>query len=418
MIARRVYFILSIVVVGFFFLGRSSLPPADQLEQVRAYTRWNEFDYLTWALDALLLKSREAALGLPAYLSVEQQRQVVFNYLRLVDNINHTRAEVELIYADPKIQDPEQAAASRVSALKEMQSYQELLAPLCESVLQQQVSATLADLGLSLGGQPIPPVLYHITAMPQALITSPRDSIRQSANISLLAGIRLEEIIALEQQVEGGLKVSALVVPVGGVGIYPPMVMSTTHLPDLLDIIAHEWTHNFLTLRPLGVNYDTSPALRTMNETTASIVGRELSQAVLMRYYPELAPPRSDSTPETSELPTVEPAEPPPFDFRVEMHKTRVTTDQLLAEGKIDEAEAYMELRRRFLWENGYPIRRINQAYFAFYGAYADQPGGAAGEDPVGPTVRRLREQSRSLTEFINRISWMTSFEELERSLR
>ena len=42
-----------------------------------------------------------------------------------------------------------------------------------------------------------------------------------------------------------------------------------------------------------------------------------------------------------------------------------------------------MEARREIFWQNGYAIRKLNQAYFAFYGAYADIPGGPAGEDPV-----------------------------------
>ena len=95
---------------------------------------------------------------------------------------------------------------------------------------------------------------------------------------------------------------------------------------------------------------------------------------------------------ETYDARTIDQPPPPVFDFRAEMHQTRVTADRLLAEGKIDQAETYMELRRRFLWDNGYHIRKLNQAYFAFYGAYADQPGGAAGEDPVGAAVRLLRE--------------------------
>jgi len=106
-----------------------------------------------------------------------------------------------------------------------------------------------------------------------------------------------------------------------------------------------------------------------------------------------------------------------PFDFRKEMHETRITVDELLAEGRIEEAETYMEQRRQFFWDNGYAIRKLNQAYFAFYGAYADVPGGAAGEDPVGPAVRSLREQSKSLSEFVNRISWMTSFEQLQKAV-
>jgi len=104
----------------------------------------------------------------------------------------------------------------------------------------------------------------------------------------------------------------------------------------------------------------------------------------------------------------------PPFDFRAEMHETRVAADALLAEGKIDEAEAYMESRRQVFLKNGYLLRKINQAYFAFYGAYADTPGGAAGEDPVGPAVRALRAQSKSLADFVNTIAKMTSFQQLK----
>jgi len=40
-------------------------------------------------------------------------------------------------------------------------------------------------------------------------------------------------------------------------------------------------------------------------------------------------------------------------------------------------------------------------------------PGGAAGEDPVGPAVRALRDQSNSLSQFVNTIAWMTSFDQL-----
>ena len=85
------------------------------------------------------------------------------------------------------------------------------------------------------------------------------------------------------------------------------------------------------------------------------------------------------------------------------MHITRVHVDELLAAGKVTEAETFMEQRRLFFWENGYAIRKLNQAYFAFYGAYADVPGGAAGEDPVGPAVRALRAQSASLTVFLKK---------------
>jgi len=141
---------------------------------------------------------------------------------------------------------------------------------------------------------------------------------------------------------------------------------------------------------------------------------------VIKRFYPELL---TDSKPTLSLIsapldhPNPGDLPRPPFDFRAQMHETRVTTDALLAAGKIDEAEAYMETRRNVFVKNGYLIRKINQAYFAFYGAYADSPGGAAGEDPVGPAVRALREQSHSLADFVNTISWMTSFEQLQKAV-
>jgi hypothetical protein len=220
--------------------------------------------------------------------------------------------------------------------------------------------------------------------------------------------------VALENNVDGNLDVSSLVVPVGGIGSYPTMIERTTALDWLSNTIAHEWTHNWLTMRPLGLNYETSPELRTMNETTASISGTEISLIVLKKYYPDIAPEYAIQTRAVSQ--PLSPAK-SNFDFRVEMHTTRVHVDELLAAGKITEAETYMDQRRHIFWDNGYPIRKLNQAYFAFYGAYADVPGGAAGEDPVGPAVRALRGQSSSLTAFLKTIAQMSSFQQLKDAL-
>ena len=141
--------------------------------------------------------------------------------------------------------------------------------------------------------------------------------------------------------------------------------------------------------------------MRTINETVAGMAGKELGQAVIARYYPDFLPPPPRLHPHLLLLALSQhrsqPWKPPAFDYRAEMHTTRLAVDSLLAEGKIEEAETYMELRRRVFWENGYHIRKLNQAYFAFHGAYADQPGGAAGaaEDPVGEAVRTLRAEQR-----------------------
>jgi hypothetical protein len=418
---RRAAKIALLAFAAALILTHSNPRAAETADAARIYTRGIEFDYVEWTLRALFVKSETAALGLERYLPADQGQRIVEQYFSQVDEINRLRAGVDAIYADPNIADPQPAAAEKSSRLAQLEKENALLAALSETILQRQVAEAAADMGLSVGGQLIPPLLYRVTPLPMALIISPRDVIRQDADISLQADLSPDQVVALEQRIEEEMNVSALVVNVGGVGIYPTMVLRTTNLSWMIETIAHEWVHNFLTLRPLGLMYMQTPQLRTMNETSASLAGKEIALEVYKRYYPQFVPveaPQTESAPVDETAETDEPSdELPVFDFSAEMHETRVTADHLLAEGKIEEAEAYMEARRQVFWDNGYQLRRINQAYFAFHGAYADEPGGEAGEDPVGPAVRKLREQSGSLAQFLRRIGWMTSFEALQKAV-
>lgn len=397
-------------------LGRSVLPPADRIEGVRAFTRTMEFDYIAWILNAIGAKINQAALGTNNYLTPEKRKASVLEYIDLVAEIQDRESELTAIFADPGIHDPNQASAATRAELGQLYQRRSRLGPVAETIIQGQLAQTIAGVDLTLGGQPLPPILYHSTPLPLALIVSPRDSIRQDADVSLVPDLGVEQWDALENQVDQKLNVSSLVVHVGGIGVYPTMVMQTSDLNWLAEVVAHEWVHNYLTLRPLGMSYLNTPELRIMNETTAALAGKEIGQAMIGEFYPELLPPPPPEPPPASAVPS-KPADPPPFDFRAEMHTTRVTVDELLAEGKIAEAEAYMEQRRVMFWEQGYRIRKLNQAYFAFYGAYADQPGGAAGSDPVGTAVRALRASSASLADFLNRISWMSSFQQLQEAV-
>ncbi|OGO24020.1 MAG: hypothetical protein A2144_05680 [Chloroflexi bacterium RBG_16_50_9] len=63
----------------------------------------------------------------------------------------------------------------------------------------------------------------------------------------------------------------------------------------------------------------------------------------------------------------------------------------------------------------GYRIRKLNQAYFAFHGTYADSP---ASISPIGVELRKLRSQSASLKDFMDTVSGMTSREDLAASVR
>jgi hypothetical protein len=403
--------LITLLVLGSALLAFSNFPPGDQLERIRAFSRPREFDFVSWTLNAFGTKINQAALNAVDYLSPEQQRQVVLDYMDLVARIQQVDRRLNDIYADPEIKNPEIASQLARDQLSDLQAERDRLGPLAESILQSQISELVADLNLTVGGQALPPVLYHSTPLPTALIVSPRDEIIQEHNISLEPDITVNEREALEERVDGALDVSSLIVDIGGVGVYPTMVAETSNLNYLAEVVAHEWVHNFLTLRPLGLNYNANPELRTMNETAASIAGEVIGRAVIERFYPEFLPPPpppEDAAEEGEDAPA------PVFDFRDEMRQTRVTVDLLLEQGKIEEAEEYMETRREVFWENGYHLRKINQAYFAFYGAYADQPGGAAGEDPVGAAVRALFQESPSLETFLKRIAWMTSFKALQ----
>jgi hypothetical protein len=94
------------------------------------------------------------------------------------------------------------------------------------------------------------------------------------------------------------------------------------------------------------------------------------------------------------------------------MNYTRMKVDRLLAEGKIDEAEAFMERQRQKFVRNGYLIRKLNQAYFAFYGGYQGEPG-AGGTDPIGPAVQALLDASPNLQAWLETMRGITTREQL-----
>lgn len=404
---------LILLALVLLILTGSTLPMSNLSGQVRTYTHAIEFDFVTWTLDAFGEKLSEWGFGLTRFMDADAQSSLVRKYVDQLRTVQQLNADLTLIYADPTISDPDSASQSLREVLAQAQNRLESLTPHAEAILQSQLMDIIAEAGLDVFGQVIPPSLFKATAIPYSLILSPRTEIDQVLDMSLQAGMTAEEMEQLESAIYSNLNYSALVVPVGGIGTYPTMVMQSTDLVWLTEVVAHEWVHNYLTLHPLGINYYTTPELRTINETTASLAGEELGLLILKEYYPDLVPEKTSPAPTSSEVVTAE-EDPNTFVYRTEMRITREEVDRLLAEGQVAEAEIYMENRRSFFWENGYAIRKLNQAYFAFYGAYNDEPGGgAAGEDPVGPAVQAYRAQFDSLAEFIRTIAQVNSYEEL-----
>ena len=220
-----IYLLLSILL-----LTASNPISNEPAGRARAFTRPIEFDYFNWSLEAALLKLQSSATGLPYYLDQASRKQVVMQYLFLIERIMQAENQLNLVYSNPSIIDKDSASAHLRAELEDLHSRQDKLTPLAESILQEQVSEVLADLGLTAGGQPIPPLLYHSSAVPMGLIISPRDHIEQLANISVKPDLSIDQQATLEDQVATKLDVSTLVVGIGGVGVYPTMVMRTTSL--------------------------------------------------------------------------------------------------------------------------------------------------------------------------------------------
>jgi len=233
--------------------GDSYLPPVNKVGQVAGLVRAHLFAYDDWMIDALALKVNYASLAIPRYLTIEQQRKVVLDHLNLISRINRLSYEITLVYSDPNIDDPVTASAEKRAELDQLLAREKQSGPVAEAIFQQQMQFILNEAGLNTAGQTLPPVLYRITPLPYALIVSPRDVIRQDANISLTPGLTLEERIEIEDKVSQSTGDSTLIEGIGGVGVYPTMVMSTTDINWLAEVVAHDWAHNYLTLRPLGL---------------------------------------------------------------------------------------------------------------------------------------------------------------------
>ena len=285
-----------------------------------------------------------------------------------------------------------------------------------EEVLARQMSLAAAELGIY---NPLdsywsvratfPPVSLRLQEPPQLLVVSPRQKIDRVKSVTLDSSTSPVDAAALEDAV-AALDLSAIVVGLGGIATYPSFVNNNYGLATALDIAAEEWFHQYLFFRPLGFRYaldelgfDQPLDIFIMNETLAGMVAGELAARVNELFYGE--------NQQTSIVRTAQPA----YDFNAEMRRTRATVDVLLADGKVAEAEAYMESRRQEFAQHGYYIRKLNQAYFAFYGSYANLPGFG---NPIGDDLQALRKKSATLAEFVQTASALTSRDALSQAVR
>lgn len=395
-------------------LLRYSTPPLGDIHVQIAFQAGSLiFDYVGWTIQALAAKTVETVWGAHPFITEADRAAYVRRYMQDLARVHMLDGQIDFIYADPFIRDPDSASAEARAERAALRATLSERQSLVEAILEGQVAAVLVDEGFGVSGQLMPPISMRFTRVPNFLIISPRNSIRFDYGFALYA-LGADEQSTLEAQIEAKHEdVSVLIVPLGGVALYPAMILERSSIAASLDTFAHEWLHHYLALFPLGLAYDFDNEARIINETTASLFGRELSQLVLARYYREPAA-QDDAHPAQLmlRLPSLT-RQTPSFDYGSAMHETRIRVDELLAAGQIDEAEAYMEGRRRLFVNNGYLIRRLNQAYFAFYGGYQSGTPGAGGEDPIGPAVQRVRDRSTSIYEWIFTMRGVTTRDQL-----
>jgi hypothetical protein len=402
--ALRFGFVVLVSLVLLTSKGALHLSPVEELAKAHLYSlvQWEMGNFL----DKWLYRAR---LLLPGN-SLEEQASVdlVLEYFQLGELASRLERALEEARSSSS-GDEGRSLEALEEELRQVIEARGKMRDRVEEVVEGELDFIIANEGLSVGG-PIrslgvhfPPVDFRLEPSPRVLVVSPRDRIEMIDGILLKPGITLEEMEALEERVLEEEDLSVLVEGTGGVATYPAVISPDFSLRGLLITAAHEWLHHYLFFHSLGQEYGENPDMTSLNETLANIFGQEIGNLAFQRFEEGQVAP--DPPPPDGSPPKAEDA----FDFRLEMRLTRLRVEELLGEGKIEEAEEYMEQRREFLAEHGYFIRKLNQAYFAFHGTYADNP---ASISPIFDQLSALRAASPSLGEFVREVASVSSYAE------
>ncbi len=331
--------------------------------------------------------------------SEEERQSAVSRYFDLGEQVRRIEGALALSVASGGIggeDNPEaEALEEELDGLREQRDD---LSGLVEAELEKVVAKMLREQDLDRNWGPFeplfPPVSFRLERLPKLIVVSPRDRIATLEVHLLESGLSIAERESLETEVGPDQNRSALVTGLGGLATFPSLVSDSQSLRFSLQTIVHEWLHHYFFFHSLGQSYFDSATMTTLNETAADIGGKELGDLAFIALGGEIPPPRDADSTEA-------PIDSDRFDFNQTMRETRLRTDELLEAGMIDEAEAYMEERRQIFVENGYPIRFLNQAYFAFHGTYAEN---AASVSPIAGELRKVRDDSDDIGRFIQRV--------------
>ena len=379
------------------------------------------FDLVGWEVGALGQGAgarAQAALTVPA-LGEAERLEIVREHFTAVAETSRWRSQLEAPGGRGGAGRSAFDTADLAQPLAVAERRRAELSPLAAEIIAGQISAHLASEGIArLPLQPAwrfafppltftitPPVLFRFDHLPLLLVVAPRERIAVLESVFLRPALPLAEREHIEAQIDRH-GVASLVLPIGGLAAYPSMIPDSSAPRQTLQVVAHEWVHQYLAMRPLGQRYFAGYALRSINETVADLAGKEVGEAIWQRYYAEHWPTPAAA----SGAATASQRSPPAFDFGQAMAGVRRTVEAMLASGDVAGAEQYMAERKKWLEEKGYYLRKLNTAYLTFYGAYAGSG------NSYEPKLRRLRAESRSLADFLHRVETITSESDLAAS--
>jgi hypothetical protein len=280
-------------------LHTSVIPPYRAFDyKVGVVVAGYQFNFARWEVGAITRKLDQMVTSAPGSLSEEDKKAVVLDYLSLIQRSGQLEESIYKAYsaaeenpASPPGGGERGGALPLRQELEELRQRQAEKQGQVEAILEEQITRVLLSQDLDTLGIVWPPVKFQFERLPIYLAISPRQEIRVKKGVYLEHGLDLGTREAIEEKIDETLDVSSLTVGVGGLSAYPTMIVEEPSLDFIAKAAAHEWVHGYLFFRPLGWHYEDSPQMRTINETVASIVGDEIGDLVIARFYPELAPP-------------------------------------------------------------------------------------------------------------------------------
>jgi len=391
--------VLVLLTLGFLGLGGSNL----QLNPAQRVAFEHAYSLVEWEVVNLPSKwVHRIATALPwSSISAGERRSRTEEYFQLGEELAGLRGR--LAQAAARDGGSSGDVAGLEIEIEGVESERLHLRNDVEEELEAVISAALSEHGFSSRlGMIFPPVDIRMDKPPRLLVTSPRDRIVRTHDVLLDPAVTIEQSEEIEEALREKWDLSAVVEGIGGVATFPALVVDTQSLHGTLRLTSHEWLHHYLFFRPLGFNMFSSPEMLTLNETLANMFGSEIGDQAFVALGGVVPPPGDQRTAEELQA-----ADGDRFDYSSEMRKTRQRVDQLLADGEIEAAESYMEERRKLFVVNGYRIRKINQAFFAFHGTYADSPTSVS---PIAGQLEEYRALMPDLGTFVTTMSKVSSY--------